>query len=141
MLYNYTFGDDVQNGTWDGKEESWTLTVGEVGLLGCGSSRRCWTVDGEVAYKVGLHDDHDNIAEYDRYVSYSHKMPEGTRLPEMSRYYVGTRMVIAVEIIRFPRQWNRYVSIPALPFAFLDNGDYNYRVAPDGTFIPIDFAF
>lgn len=135
------FGTVVDNGTWEGQEESWTLTIGDVAMLGAGSTRHVWTIDGEVAYKVNHgHNDSDNRSEWARYKKFHALMPEGTRLPEMSAYDVDGRLVLAVEIIKFPRQWARSMRIPRLPFEFMDDGEYNYRWSPDGIFIPIDFA-
>jgi hypothetical protein len=139
LHHDPTFGHIAGEGTWDGDTASWTLTIGDVGLLGTGSSRMVWTIDGDVAYKIGYDGcESDQWAEWDRWVAFHDKMPEGTRLPEMHMYNVNGRSVIAVEVIKFPRQW---APMPNnMPFHFLDYAEYNYRVAPDGTFIPIDFA-
>lgn len=140
MLILGEFQDEVQAATWDGQEESWTLILDDVALLGNGSCRRVWTIDGDVAYKVNMGGyDGDNLEEWARYQKHHDNMPEGTRLPLMSLYMVEGRAVIAVEVIKFPRQWHDSTT-PVLPFSFFDNGSYNYRYAPDGTFIPIDFA-
>lgn len=141
---SYPLGEverEVYDGTWEGVSESWTLTMGDFGMIGCGSTRAVWSQDNEVAYKIGLDQDEDaeNLREWERWESYNAKMPKGTRLPVMQMYMVNGRAIIAVEIIKFPRQ---YAETPKLPFDFLDNGDYNYRVCPEtGTFIPIDFAY
>jgi len=137
------FGDLVEQGTWDGRDSSWTLSLDDVAMLGRGSCRTVWTIDGEVAYKVNHGEtDEDNSAEWRRWKKYNHLMPEGTRLPMMTAYRVKGRLILAVEVIKFPRQWgyNPNRSVPRLPFDFMDNGEYNYRWSPDGIFIPIDFA-
>lgn len=134
------WSDVLDAGSWEGKETSWALAIGPVSLVGQGSTRRVWTIDGKVAYKIASHNGADQRSEWDRWVKFHDKMPEGTRLPDMHAYYVDNVLILAVEIIKFPRQWNGPAT-PALPFQFHDDGDYNCRWAPDGTFIPIDFAF
>jgi hypothetical protein len=128
------------------------VAVGDMVQIGSGSFRGCWTVDGEVAYKIGHYASgwQDNMEEWQRYRRYAHIMPKGTRLPKMHAYSFEGNLILAVEIIHYkdpetlpPKQ---YDNIPdrnwsRLPFPFYDHHSGNWRWDwRKREFVILDFA-
>jgi hypothetical protein len=140
----YTDLDDMYGEAYEGEDSSWGFTFPNgVHYIGAGAFRMVFTVDNEVAYKIPRYKVMDcdiNREEWRNYKKYSHLMPEGFRLPRMDRVTVDGNFILAAELIKFPRQdCQPHHGRNALPFRWDDCGSNNYRTAPDGTTIILDF--
>lgn len=128
------------------------IAMGDVVQIGSGSFRGCWTLDGDVAYKIGhgAAGWRDNMDEWQIYRRFAHRMPKGTRLPKMTAYSFEGHLILAVEIIHYkdpetlPEK--QYDNIPArrwgdLPFGFFDHHSGNWRWDwRKREFVILDFA-
>lgn len=128
------------------------VAVGPMCQIGNGTYRSVWTVDGNVAYKIGhgFYGWESSLTEWDVYRKFSAKMPKGMRLPKMHAYSFEGNLIIAVEVIHLPdpntltpRQYDA-IPIPEwddLPFSFMDSHEGNWRWDKKAKeFVILDFA-